>query len=146
MKAYCPNCDRVHSLVESYGNKYICRKENDILFVLECEVYVGVHHRYIKGKCSCKYASVVKLGAPDICETCGLQRMAILHEHIMRNFTNQIWREVRGDFSVSHAALRNTFLTQYGKMFKRSDAANIAALAPHLPPVLVGVVLGYFGG
>jgi hypothetical protein len=143
MKAYCPNCDRVHPLVESYGGKHICREKDDILFVLECEVYVGVHHCYIKGKCSCKYACIVKLGTPDICETCGMCRVAILHEHIMLNFMKQLWREARGEFSVSHIALRNTFPEQYEKMVDKSDKGNRRALAPHLPIVLINIVKDY---
>jgi hypothetical protein len=154
IEAYCPNCDKIHSLVKTCYGYHEGYLEESFIFRLYGEFphgrYYGSRMCYSWGICDCQYGHYVEFSeVPPVCEECKLPRKIYEFDRLMKNFTKQIWREARDIPHVpnaTHQCLALTFPQLFRAITAESNAANAAALAPHLPLVLIGIVAEYFGG
>lgn len=144
MIAYCPYCDAQHAFRTQMGGIYRCRFTH--MFLLSSGRYVGEKRR--KEGCTCVESYYSFGDGSSCCGICGLVIKLYHYEFLMPWFMKGIWGQVRGFLDISPQAkghLRNTFPQQFAEIVAESDAINATALAPHLPPVLVGIVAEYFG-
>jgi len=143
--AYCPHCDVQHVLEAHVSGSHHCPFSNR--FAVEEGTYmgVGIHGR---GGCVCGIRFRLFGDDPSACDRCGFLIKILHHDLLMPKFMKGIWKQVRGCLDVhpqANGPLKNTFLRRFAEVTAESNAANASALAPHLPPVLVGIVAEYFG-
>lgn len=142
--AYCPRCDIQHLFDPSPSGSYYCPFTP--VFRISRGKYEGLGH-HGEGWCE-RSVHFRPFGDSSTCEGCGLPVGIAHHEILVPMLIARIWKQVRGELDVSAQAdghLKNTFPTQFAEITAESNTANAAALAPHLPPVLVRVVADYFG-
>jgi len=138
-------CDVQHDLEAGIGGSYYCPFITDV-FRISGDKYKGVT-RHESGCCTCMVFFRV-FADSSICDRCGLPVKVHHYDFVMPIFISRIRKQVRGELDVAPQAnghLKNTFPTQFAEITAESNAANAAALAPHLPPVLAGLVADYFG-
>jgi hypothetical protein len=144
MVAYCPYCDAQHAFRTLTDGIYRCRFTH--MFSLSSSMYIGGKRRGEGCTCLRSYCS---FGDDSLqCDVCGLVIKLYHYEFLMPRFTKGIWKQVRGFLDISPQVrdhLRNTFPRRFAEIVAESDAINATALAPHLPPVLAGIVAEYFG-
>jgi hypothetical protein len=81
------------------------------------------------------------------CGDCGLAIKICHYETLTPKFVERMRGHVRGMLPPQDAErLKNTFPRRFAEIVAESKKGNAAALAPHLPSVLVGIVAEYFGG
>jgi len=151
MEAYCPDCDEEHTLAKTHTKNYVCSRRPLVSFVyLAYGEYAGVTRPYSYGNaCWCNYPERIKFAnALRICDKCGLSPTPMSFERLMANFTKRMFslvRDVRAENAASATDMMVTFPDRFQEIVDESYAANAAALAPHLPSVLVELVSEYFG-
>jgi len=143
--AYCPQCDVQHILEAHVSGSHHCPFGN--VFIIQEGTYmgIGIHER---GLCTCPIHFRLFGDEPSTCEYCGLLIKILHHDLIMSKFIKGMWKQVRGYLDTLQQTsnyLRNTFPRRFAEIVAESDAINAVALAPHLPPVLIGIVAEYFG-
>jgi hypothetical protein len=147
IEAYCPGCDKVHSLLPMVGSgdgRYRCDARGS--FVLYPCGYVGCR-RYPTGACGCIENNCPTFGHNGVeCSLCHLPILVHSYDVLMPRFTRRMLYEARegaGGREEDWNRFALTFPQLFREIVAESNAANALALDSHLPPVLINIVNEY---
>jgi hypothetical protein len=143
VEAYCPACDKVHQLHANPGGKnYYCIEMGG--FALVDGGYAGYR---ICSPRTCRCAHYAFFGEHIAeCPQCMLPIMTHHYGKFMPRFTSKMLYEARegaGGRKQHWDRFAVTFPRRFKRIITESNAANAAALAPHLPSVIINIVRDY---